>query len=244
MALNYDGDIPRHYPAGSAFEFDEEVASIFPDMAKRSIPMYEEVHRLHVSMLHHRFTEGSVVVDVGSSTGMLFEEMERQSGARIPDLGIRGVAIDSSAAMVEKIKQKNFGVYTKVGDISEMDDLPEKADVMCALYVLQFVPVEKKKQAFDWLVRNTKIGGCIILGQKETPPPDWVTILETGYYSFRRDNGYTQEEIAAKTKALQSSMWTSTNEWLREGLESRGVLYVETSRWLQFSTYLGVRVYD
>lgn len=242
LTFKTDGT-PVHFPSSTGeFSFDEEVASIFDDMAKRSIPMYEEAHRLHVSLLFRRFSKGSIIVDVGSSTGMFFREIERQAGVPLAETGIVPVAIDSSEAMIQRVQGMNKGIRTLVGDISELPDLPEKADVMCALYVLQFVPEGKKEAAMDWLVRNTKIGGCIVLGQKEAVEDAWHDLFTSAYYAFRRDNGYTQEEIDAKAKALSSSMWPSTKPALDMYFARRGVITAETTRWMQFSTYLGVKV--
>jgi tRNA (cmo5U34)-methyltransferase len=234
---------PVHYPKRrDLFKFDDEVASIFDNMAPRSIPLYNEVHRLHVSLLRKLFVPGAVVVDVGSSTGHLFRNIERQLGKPLAETGIRAIAVDVSDAMMGRLVAQFPTVETYVGDITTLQKLPERADVLFCLYTVQFIPDERKHDALAWLVDNTKIGGAIVLGQKDAiPSPVFETDFNDEYYLFRRDNGYTQEEIDAKTAALKNSMWPTTFDTLGSSLGSLGVQSAETTRWLQFSTLLGYR---
>ena len=59
MSLTHAQGKHIHFPATpDKFEFDAEVATIFDSMALRSIPMYAEVHRMHVEMFADKFDAG------------------------------------------------------------------------------------------------------------------------------------------------------------------------------------------
>ena len=192
-----------HFPKRrDVFQFDDEVSAIFDSMAVRSIPMYNEVHRMHVSMFAHKLAKGCIVADIGSSTGHLFRNIEAQLGVKLQQAGISGYAIDLSSSMMARLTAEFPSVTPVIGDISAMPDLPEPADIIFCLYTLQFVHPDRKYAAMEWLTRNLKHDGILVIGQKDELPPTFAMEAEAEYYKFRMDNGYTMAEIKAKTKAL------------------------------------------
>lgn len=237
MSLSHAQGKHVHYPATpDKFEFDAEVATIFDSMAIRSIPMYAEVHRMHVEMFADRFVKGAVVADVGASTGNFFTTIERQIGTSLGTAGIRGFAIDSSIHMLNELHDRHPSVDLLVGDISQAPDLPQPADVIACLYVLQFMRGASRTKSIEWLKRNLAPSGILILGQKEREPWRYGARFADTYYAFRRANGYTQAEIDAKTAALKNSMWPVPPEEQEHELNAHGLTYTETTRWVQFTS--------
>lgn len=233
----------RHIPQRrDVFQFDEEVSRIFPDMAMRSIPMYKEAHRLHVSMLRPYLERQArtVIYDVGASRGHFFKEICNQF--QIPEktgsAGYYFVAIDNSPHMLNALSEEMPWVGTMLADASELPDMQEKADVISMFYILQFLKGdEAKMRLLRWAHRNLNEGGVLILGQKDEPTDTYEAMFRAEYYKFRMDNGYSLEEIKIKTEALKNSMWPSTPVWLESMCYTAGFKdYVETTRWLQFST--------
>lgn len=237
MSLTHAQGKHVHFPATpDKFEFDAEVATIFDSMALRSIPMYAEVHRVHVEMFADRFVDGAVVADIGASTGNFFTTIERQIGSSLGSAGIRGYAIDSSIHMLNELHERHPSVELLVGDLALAPDLPQPADVIACLYVLQFMRGTARTKAFEWLSRNLAPDGVLILGQKEKEPWRYAHRFSETYYAFRRANGYTQEEIDAKTAALKNSMWPVSMDELSLELNACGLTYTETTRWMQFTS--------
>lgn len=243
MSISPGADGPVHYPKRrDVFQFDDEVAAIFDDMAPRSIPMYNEVHRLHVSLFSPWFVPGSVIVDVGSSTGHLFRNIERLLCKRFHETGMEGVALDRSGAMMDRLAVEFPTVRCQVEDITTAPPLKKKATVMFCLYLTQFVSPEDKGLAYSWIADNLAPGGIVVLGQKEAMWGQFAEdLFSREYHLFRRDNGYTQEEIDAKTAALKNSMWPITEGELVGAFLSHGIELFPTTRWLQFSTMVGLR---
>lgn len=231
-----------HYPKhADKFQFDEEVSQIFEDMALRSIPMYEEAHRLHVSMLTETLSEERVVIyDIGSSRGHFFKEICNQFQLPISEgsESFQFVAVDQSMHMLKALRKEMPWVKTIEADAAYLIDLPEQANVICMLYILQFLKTDEQKlSALKWAYRNLADDGILILGQKDDISKTYSESFSAEYYRFRMRNGYTWEEIEAKTLALKNSMWPSTPAWLESMCYGAGFVdYIETTRWLQFST--------
>ncbi len=236
---------PVHYPKDSnKFEFDEEVSNLFTSMAVRSIPMYAEVHRLHVSLMDRvinpRTRPHFVVYDIGASRGNLFKQICHQLSVG-DDTGLpyfNFVAVDSSEYMLSKLSREMPWVRTVCTDALQLPDFVQQADVISMLYFLQFIKDPKDKEhMLRWAHRNLKPGGMLILGQKEEPTDTYSSMFSKEYYMFRERNGYSKGEIEAKTQALRNSMWPSSPAWAEDQCYRAGFIdYTETTRWLQFST--------
>lgn len=236
------GKPPVHFPQGDKFQFDAEVSRVFPDMARRSIPMYEEAHRLHTSLLSPILGQGDkvTVYDIGASRGHFFKEICNQfqidpkEGSPRYDF----VAVDQSMHMLDALKQEMPWVRVVEADAVHMLDLQEPADIICLFYILQFIQGnDNKLSVLQWASRNLREGGVVLLGQKETVSPTYESTFAEEYYAMRLRNGYSLLEIEAKTKALRNSMWPSTPAWLEDMCYKAGFKdYVVTTKWLQFST--------
>lgn len=243
MSLDKISDRVVHFPEyKGVFKFDAEVSRIFPDMAVRSIPMYEESHRLHLSLFKEEIqsAESVTFVDVGASRGQFFKQFcnQFQIDLKKGDPRFNCIAIDNSMPMLSMLTEEMPWIKTIEADASHLIDLPDPADYICMFYLLQFLREDKDKTAaLSWAYRNLKKGGVLFLGQKEKEEFGFEDRLSREYYAFRMRNGYTAEEIAAKTAALKGSMFPISRSWLETlALSAKFTAYVETTRWLQFST--------
>ena len=242
-----------HFPANpDKFEFDEQVATIFPDMAVRSIPLYEETHRLAVKLVAREYYRAVAedrtlrVLDIGASTGTFFKGLWRYLGYRVEQSipNLEAVAIDRSYYMCERmhlslpeVRIEQFGTE----DVRSLVEHEPKFDVVVALYVFQFIPLTDDKRAsaivdvYDSMAEDS----LMVLANKERVPDPTEQTYSNIYREFRLDNGYTLEEINAKTKALAGSMWTQDREGFNMWLTDTGFDEVtELCRWLQFASYL------
>jgi len=241
------GGIPVHYPKNpNKFSFDSEVSKIFPDMAKRSIPLYEEAHRVHVELLKETLRKPmATILDIGASRGHFLKEVCAQTGC-LPKHGrdgLRAVAIDTSTEMLRLLKEEMPWVETYEGTAQNLNTvLPEplNADVVCLFYVLQFIEgSDARHRAIKQAFRHLRPGGVLIIGQKEEVPDRCAGMFTEAYYAFRMANGYTMDEIKAKTAALKNSMWVDTRSAMETSVYVAGFDQpVETTRWLQFATYM------
>ena len=82
------------------FAFDASVASVFPDMIRRSVPGYGEIIAL-TGLLAERYAQpGSRCYDLGCSLGAASLSMRR----RIPHADCGIIAVDNAPAMLEQAR--------------------------------------------------------------------------------------------------------------------------------------------
>lgn len=94
-------------PMGSIppFSFNEQVATVFDDMADRSIPFYREVQRLTAALAQRYAQTGTTIHDLGCSTGTTIS-MIRDAISQHGPSNISLCGIDSSEAMCRKARSK------------------------------------------------------------------------------------------------------------------------------------------
>lgn len=238
----------RHFPKQpDRFEFDAEVAAIFPNMAERSIPLYAESHIRHASMLYEWLSKpGCSVLDVGASRGRFIRALVDTMGVSLfHDKNIKIRAIDASEAMCDFLR-KDFPMIDVVhqdviGD-GFKNRIAERYDIVCANYLIQFVRPADQWFVLRLLCNLVKPGGVLILGQKDSTEGRLGKIMHDEYLRFRIEHGYSREEIEAKTRALKGSMYPMLYEDLVFHVKENGFSEVLPSmRWMMFNTLMCIK---
>ena len=246
-----------HFPANpDKFEFDQEVTSIFPDMALRSIPLYEETHRLAVKLVAQEYYQAVAesrtlrVLDIGASTGTFFKGLWKHLGYRVGESipNLHAVAVDESYYMCESMRVSLPKVNVEQIGAENVDRLlgtgDTRFDVVIALYVFQFIPLEEDKRisALDNLYYLMDRPSTLLVANKEKMSDCSEELYGNLYREFRMQNGYTVQEIDAKTRALSNSMWTQPGGQFKMWLIDTGFNRVDAlCRWLQFATYVAYK---
>ena len=68
------------YSKPSDFKFSSKVAGVFDDMVNRSVPYYEEMQRMVAELAADHAEPGSVIYDLGCSTGTTMIHMDYCQG--------------------------------------------------------------------------------------------------------------------------------------------------------------------
>lgn len=244
MSLDAQDGKPVHFPANAEkFEFDSEVSAIFPNMARRSIPTYEDGHRLHAAIAASKASDGYSVLDIGASHGEFLTALKndfKQRGKPVPSM--RLVATDNSPEMCKWLTANHPDAEVMQQDLMENQFIQwqEKFDFINCMYVLQFLPPYAQPVVLTKICTMLKPGGILSIGQKERHEGEVGSILHDEYIGFRLRNGYTIEEIVAKTAALKNSMWPMSKKEFAEALAyvpQMGEIQ-EITRWGVFATYI------
>jgi tRNA (cmo5U34)-methyltransferase len=223
-------------PQISDFTFNEAVVRVFPDMIKRSVPGYPTIIE-NIGVLAAQFAlPDSVLYDLGCSLGAVTQALRRHVQAP----GCRVVAMDNSAAMVERCReylhaqdsmfQELLPVEVQEGDILDLTFQP--CSVVALNFTLQFIAPDQRLALLTQIRRALLPGGALILSEKlcfeNTAQQQLLSDLHIG---FKRANGYSELEISQKRSALDNVMKPDSLEQHRERLQEAG--FSQVIPWFQ-----------
>lgn len=209
------------------FTFNEDVARVFPDMIKRSVPGYPTIVE-NIGVLGARFARpGSRLYDLGCSLGAVTQALRRH----VKTDGCRVIGVDNSAAMLARCRE-----YLSAQDSMYQELLPVElleADILqlqfepCSLvamnFTLQFIEPEKRLELLRRIRQAVLPGGALILSEKlRFADAAEHELLNELHLDFKRANGYSDLEIAQKRTAIENVMRPDTLEEHRERLVAAG----------------------
>lgn len=226
--------------APEKWDFDDEVTRVFEDMLWRSIPGYAVMRGLCRSIAA-RFAAGGAVVDLGCSRGGAIADL-------LP-LGFgRFVGAEISQPMVAAARER-FASEPRVA-IEQVDlrtGFPPvaagAADVVLAVLTLQFVPIEHRARVVKRAADAIRPGGAMVVVEKTLGETSWGDeILVADYYDFKRQNGYSQEDIDRKRLALEGVLVPLTETGNVEMLRRNGFTDVQPFwRYLNFCAWVATK---
>src|SRR5690606_29013501 len=212
--------------------FDERVVDVFPDMIQRSVPGYGTLIS-NIGILAARYAqENSNCYDLGSSLGAVTLSMRQ----RIKAEGCQIIAVDNSAAMIERAKKiiaadnNRVPVELRCEDINQT--LIENASVVVMNFTLQFIAPDLRDELIDKIYQGLKPGGVFILSEKLAFDSDAQQIFFTeAHHDFKRANGYSDLEISQKRSALENVLIPETQTAHQQRLSQAGYSFSEC--WFQ-----------
>lgn len=221
----------------SDFKFGTKVVTVFDDMVSRSVPFYHEMQRMLAEIAADHAQEGTIVYDLGCSTGTTMIGLDQLVAPTVKFVGI-----DESKEMLLKCdaKLKEAGVvrpYELVeGDLHQK--LPiENASVVILCLTLQFVRPLYRERLLRNIYEGLKPNGVLLLVEKVLAESsvfnrDFIKY----YYDYKRRNHYSEIEISQKREALENVLIPyklSENHLL---LKEAGFAECETFfKWYNFS---------
>ena len=214
------------------FRFDERVASVFPDMIRRSVPGYGDIIALLGLFAEHYAQANSRIYDLGCSLGAATLSLRR----RIQAPGCNIIAVDNAEAMVARCREhiandlSSTPVEVVHADIREV--AIEQASMVVLNFTLQFLPPEERLSLLKRIYAGLLPGGILILSEKlrfASKPSQ--AFQETLQLAFKRANGYSEMEISQKRAALENVLIPDTLEEHRSRLHEAGFAQVE--QWFQ-----------
>lgn len=193
------------------FRFDETVVRVFPDMIKRSVPGYDNIVPM-IGLIAARYTQpDSVIYDLGCSLGAVTVAILEQ----VQEQGTSIVAVDNSAAMVDKLRQllesqpKSLPVDLRREDVLATEIV--NASVVVLNFTLQFIPVAERDRLLRRIHDGLRPGGILILSEKiRLADPEQDEYFIDLHHDFKRANGYSDLEIAQKRTALENVLIPET----------------------------------
>ena len=225
------------------FAFDEQVASVFPDMIRRSVPGYETVIAMLGVFASSLVTQGSRVYDLGCSQGAATLALRRH--IQVPDVTL--VAVDNSEPMIERCRTNvaaDLSPSTVELRCEDIQDTPiENASLVALNYTLQFVPLDQRPGLVRRLYEGMNPGAGLILSEKiRLPGADQQERFTHWHHEFKRLNGYSDLEISQKRQAIENVLIPESLEDHMQRLQQAG--FSEVYCWFQcfnFASFVAIK---
>ncbi len=186
------------------FEFNDEVADVFPDMILRSVPGYPLTISMISVMADKFYQKNSNIYDLGCSLGTASIAISKT----LKDKECKIVAIDNSEAMIKSCLKNNI----KENDENKIDFILDdilktnisNASIVVMNFSLQFIPLESRQKLIERIYNGLLPGGVFILSEKilfdDIAENDVMSRL---HYHMKELNGYEKLEISNKRKSLE-----------------------------------------
>ena len=223
------------------FRFDQDVVKVFDDMVRRSVPGYDSMIQMIGLIARMYGQDNTNYYDLGSSTGAITLSIALNNKSNNNQF----FAIDNSKEMVEQC-EKNL--HNKVDNLQAIcDDINQvkinSASIVVLNLTLQFLDVNLRSNLIKKIYDGLESGGILIISEKihfdDAVTQNQITKL---HMDFKKENGYSELEIANKRQAIENVLITETKEQHLNRLRDCG--FVETSCFFQclnFVSFLSVK---
>ncbi|CAC9441020.1 tRNA (uridine-5-oxyacetic acid methyl ester) 34 synthase [Bathymodiolus heckerae thiotrophic gill symbiont] len=203
------------------FTFDENVANVFDDMVKRSVPGYQSMIEMIGLMVKTYGQNHTNYYDLGTSTGATALAF----GFNNPHKNNCIIAVDNSINMTQKCQENltnrvgNFKVIC--ADIEDM--VIDNASIVVLNLTLQFIAPEQRQALITKIYQGLNKGGALIVSEKihfeDEKKQNEITKL---HLDFKRANGYSELEIANKRQAIDNILITDSKKTHFERFKTAG----------------------
>jgi len=229
--------------ADEPFRFNATVASVFPDMLRRSIPGYAASIEAIGALAARYVAPGTNCYDLGCSLGAATLAMRQ--GIRAPDCKI--FAIDNAQAMIDRCEEliaadnaqnrRQTAVDVLLGDIRETRI--ENASMVVMNYTLQFLGLADRDSMIDQIYTGLLPGGLFVLSEKVVDDDKHMEeLLVDLHHEHKRRNNYSALEISRKRAALENVLLPESVAAHRTRLQHAG--FSHAAVWLRYFNFVSI----
>ena len=212
----------------------------FETHIEASVPGYREGHALVAAISDFFVHDGSLVYDLGCSTGAA----ARAVAAAAEGKRVRVVGLEREAAMVEAARAACADHPSiEIVEADLVDAELEPCDLVIAYYTLQFVRPAVRQRVFDRVYEALEWGGAFVAFEKvRAPDARFQDLVSTLYVDHKLARGFDEREIVAKTRSLKGVLEPFSTRGNLELFERAGFVDV-MSVWkhLCFEGFLAIK---
>ncbi|WP_256574291.1 methyltransferase domain-containing protein [Pseudomonas sp. NFACC24-1] len=186
----------------AAWSFGGTTPQHFDSHVSKSVPRYKDGHEIVLSLSDFFVKSDSTCYELGSSTGTLTRRLALRHGVSTKWVGIdvEDAMTCQANTLLSASPLPNVSFVTD--DILTFDY--QKSDLIVAYYTVQFVHPRIRQALFDRIYESLNWGGAFIMFEKvRGPDARFQDILSSLYVDYKRDQGYSADEILAKTRSLK-----------------------------------------
>ena len=220
--------------------FTSDVAKVFDTHVRKSIPLYEEFQRMTADMSEWFIQNGSIVYDLGASTGETLFQLQKRHKAKE---NVRFIGIDNSETMVSQAREKAIADNVQFLHQDVLNMKLGEADLVTSLFTMQFLGLPERTQLLGNVYQCLRNGGALIMAEKilaEEAQFDemWVEL----YWDFKKRQGLTDGQILQKARSIRGILRPLT---LAENIRLLRVVGFSSIdiflKWYNFCGFLAVK---
>ena len=132
-------------------------------------------------------------------------------------------------------------VSVQEGNLWSFLPLKKGASLVLSVLSMQFMPTAYRPSMLRMIYDGLEPGGALIFVEKILSESMDDLMVEL-YYEMKRENGYTEEQIAAKRRSLENVLSPLKAEWNADLLRTAGFRKVDMFwRFLNFCGWIAVK---
>jgi len=225
----------------SKFTFDQKVVDVFDDMVLRSVPGYKQMIEL-IGLAGRTYPViNSNAYDLGCSTGAVTLSI----ASNLKSKSIKIFSIDNSKEMIEQCSKNLSGTEANIEYIC--DDIEniqfENASLIVLNLTLQFIKPKNRSKLVKRMYDSLLPGGALIISEKTIHENEEINkSLISLHESFKRENGYSETEIAQKRKSIEDVLIPESIELHLKRLSDAGFKKpLVQMQCINFASFLAVK---
>ena len=225
----------------SKFTFDQKVVDVFDDMVLRSVPGYKQMIEL-IGLAGRTYPViNSNVYDLGCSTGAATLSI----ASNLKSESVKIFSIDNSQEMLDQCSRNLSGIEANIQYIC--DDIEniqfENASLIVLNLTLQFIKPKNRSKLVKRMYDSLLPGGALIISEKIINENEEINkSLISLHESFKRENGYSETEIAQKRKAIEDVLIPESIEQHLKRLSDAGFKKpLVQMQCINFASFLAVK---
>lgn len=224
------------------WNFGGEIPDNFDSHVSRSVPLYDEGHKLVTDLSDFFITTNSICYEIGCSTGTLTHRLATHHSSVT---GSRFIGIDIEKMMISKAREKIIPAQKNIKFV--VDDILqcklEPADMIVAYYTVQFIRPSERQRLISKLYDCLQWGGALVLFEKvRGPDARFQDILTRLYDDYKLSQGYTAEEIISKSRSLKGVLEPFSTQGNLDLLKRAGFVDIMTvMKHLCFEGFLAIK---
>lgn len=194
----------------SNIDFDPRKVAHYDDLARKAVFGYDQLFTMALSLLVEKQNESANVLIVGCGTGMELTTF----GNLMPNWQLTGVDPSEEMIKISKAKIDDHGLNNRVVlHNGYVEDLPEeeKYDAATLIFVLRFIPDDRKKLSlFQDIAKRLRPGAKLILvDQYGDPSIEDFQEMSKAWRNFMKLGGVPSELVMKiAIQAIEQSFFT------------------------------------
>ncbi len=221
------------------WKFSGDTVKNFEEHIKRSIPYYDDGHKLVEDLSDFFIKDDSNVYELGSSTGRLSYNLAKKHSHK--DAKFNAIEIEEDMVKEAKSRYKSKNLEFICDDIVTME--LEKSDFIISYYTTQFIHPKFRQNLIDKVYNSLEWGGAFVLFEKvRANDARFQDITSTLYMEYKLKNGYSADEIVSKQRSLKGVLEPFSSEANKDMLKRAGFVDILTVfKYLNFEGILAIK---